>query len=201
MPEMSKLSLSLDQVRSFKEFVTCKAPYANRVSLGFAYGLALLDKQFREGPDILRELDVLEGLISHSSIKEATQFKRQPLHPFWHRHFSTARHLIRNIGERWGLGKGGNHDLSERIAEEAVAYGDQPDLWQKRIVHNLVIGGLEDRSAAQRMTGDWIIFAKHEGQNIYLGLAAHQKAEHDADQLLYDKLRQGSAWEFPFLFE
>ena len=25
------------------------------------------------------------------------------------------------------------------------------------------------------MTGDWIIFAKHEGQNFYLGLATHEE--------------------------
>jgi hypothetical protein len=75
-------------------------------------------------------------------------------------------------------------DLSAMIEEVAVTYGDQPDLWQKRIVHELVIGGLEDRSAEQRMTGDWIIFAKHEGQNFYLGLASHEEATPQiADQL------------------
>jgi hypothetical protein len=67
-------------------------------------------------------------------------------------------------------------------------------------VHKLVIGGLEDRIAAKRMTGDCIIFAKHEGQNFYLGLATHDEATRDADQLL-EKLRLGSACEFPFLFE
>ena len=74
--------------------------------------------------------------------------------------------------------------------------GDQPDLWQKRLVHQLVLGGLDDRAAARRMTGDWIIFAKHEGRNFYLGLGTHG----DDDEALYQRLRQGSEWEFPFLF-
>ena len=75
-------------------------------------------------------------------------------------------------------------------------YGDQPDLWQKRIVHQLVLGGLDERAGAQRMTGDWIIFAKREGRNFYLGLGTHD----DDDEALYQRLRQGSEWEFPFLF-
>jgi hypothetical protein len=46
------------------------------------------------------------------------------------------------------------------------------------------------------MTGDWIVFAKHQGQNFYLGLATHD----DDDEALYERLRQGGEWEFPFLF-
>jgi hypothetical protein len=49
------------------------------------------------------------------------------------------------------------------------------------------------------MTGDWIIFAKHEGQNFYLGLGTHDAATREPDAL-YRRLRQGSEWEFPFLF-
>jgi hypothetical protein len=122
MPEWVKRSLSLDQVRNIKEYVTHKAPYASRVSLGFAVGLAQLDEKFREGLDILRELDALEGLIPNSSTKEAAPLKWPPLRQFWHKHFFTSRHLIRNIGERWGLGKGRNRDLSAMIDEVAAPY-------------------------------------------------------------------------------
>lgn len=65
----------------------------------------------------------------------------------------------------------------------------------------MVIGGLERRSAAKELTGDWIIFAKHGGQNYYLGLVRHPAAGQNVDPQIYDKLRQGSAWEFPFLFK
>jgi hypothetical protein len=58
---------------------------------------------------------------------------------------------------------------------------------------------LDDRDAVRRMTGDWIIFAKHEGQNFYLGLGTHDAATREPDAL-YRRLRQGSEWEFPFLF-
>jgi hypothetical protein len=193
---MERVSLSLDEVRAIKKYATRDAVYADRVSLGFAVALAHLGEALGEDHEVLHEIDVLEGFASNSSAKESTQFKRPPLHPFWHKHFSTARHLMRNMGEHWGLGNSGNRDLSAMIEGVAVECGDQPDLWPKRLVHQLVLGGLDDRAAARRMTGDWIIFARHEGRNFYLGLGTHD----DDDEALYQRLRQGSEWEFPFLF-
>ncbi len=49
------------------------------------------------------------------------------------------------------------------------------------------------------MTGDWIIFAKHERRNFYLGLGTHNEATRDPDTL-YQRLLNGSEWEFRFLF-
>jgi len=201
MTEWVKFSLSSQQVKAFKECVTCNAPYASRISLGFAYDLASLNKLFRETPDILRELDSLEGITPNISTKPAAQFEHPPLHPFWHKHFYSSRHQIRNGWERWGLGKGGNGDFKKMIEQAFVTYGDQPNLCIKRMSYDFVMGGLEDRSAAWKITGDWIIFAKHGGQNYYLGLVPHPEIGQNVDQQIYDKLRQGSAWEFPFLFK
>ena len=165
---MERVSLSLDEVRSIKKYTTRDASYAVRVSLGFAVALAHLGEVLGEDHHVLHEINVLEGLASNSSTKESAQFRRPPLHPSWHKHFSTARHLMRNMGERWGLGNSGNRDLSAMIGAVAVESGDQPDLWPKRLVHQLVLGGLDDRAAVRRMTGDWIIFAKHEGKTFTL---------------------------------
>ncbi len=85
------------------------------------------------------------------------------------------------------------------IEQVAAECGDHPDLWPKRLAHQFVLGGLEDRAAARRMTGDWIIFATHEGRNFYLGLGTHDEAARDPDAL-YQRLRLGGEWDFPFLF-
>lgn len=196
---MERVSLSLDEVKVIERRVTGDAPYAERVSLGFAVSLACLGTERGEDHHVLHEINVLEGLASNSSTKEPTQFRRPPLHPFWHKHFSTPRHLTRNMGERWGLKESGNRDFSAIVDKAAAEYGDQPELWQKWLAYQVWMGGLDDRVAAQRMTGDWIIFAKHEGQNFYLGLATHDEGHRDPDAL-YQKLRGGSAFEFPFLF-
>jgi hypothetical protein len=86
------------------------------------------------------------------------------------------------------------------INDAFAAYGDQPDLCTKRMTDNLK-KGLEDRIAKQKITGDWIIFAKHEGQNYYLGLGPHPELGQKVDVQIHDKLRHGSALELPFLFE
>ena len=199
MSEMGHVSLSRDQVRAIKETVTHGASYAERISLGFALAVFQLGQEFAEDHHILHEVDVLEGVALHSVTKEATQF-RPPLHPLWHKHFSTPRHLMRNIGERWGLMRSGNRDLTAMIEKVASEHGSQPDLWPMRLVHQLVPGGLDQRVEAQRMTGDWIIFAKHDEQNFYVGLATHEEATRDPHRLL-ERLRQSNAREFPFLFE
>jgi hypothetical protein len=196
MPQMECISLTLDQVTAIKRDVTRGASYADRVSLGFAIALDGIRRQLREDDYVLREIDVLEGLSSHSSTKIPEQFKKPPLHPFWHKHFSTARHLNHNIGARWGFEKSGNRDFSAAIETVTREYGDQPDLWQKRLPYQIVLGGLHDRTTAGRMTGDWIIFAKHEGRNFYLGLGTHE----ESGDAIYQRLRGGSASEFPFLF-
>jgi hypothetical protein len=68
------------------------------------------------------------------------------------------------------------------------------------LVHRLYVDGFEER-AAQRLTGDWIIFAKHDGQNYYLDLATHEEAQGQANsERLMQKLRDGSRAEFRFLF-
>lgn len=69
---------------------------------------------------------------------------------------------------------------------------------QKKLAYDFVLGGLTDRSAVSKMTGDWIVFGRHEGQNFYLDLASHEEGNDPAG--LLGKLRDANAWEFPFLF-
>ena len=89
--------------------------------------------------------------------------------------------------------------MIERIAQE---HGDDPDAWQKALAHEFTVGAFEKRAGDKEMTGDWVIFAKHEGKNYYLGVSPHteKNTAHD-DDALYRQLENGSAAEFPFLFE
>jgi hypothetical protein len=193
------LSLTRDQLARLKLEITGDAAYASRVSLALALRLVGHPADLSA---VLGEIDSLEGLRSTTRAKSPQQFKHAPLAPLWHKHFFSPRHLLRNIGERWNLARGeGNRDLDAVLAQIAAEHGDNPARWPSVLVHRLNVDGLEERALAQRLTGDWIIFAKRDGENYYLDLATHEEAEGPANsERLMQKLQAGCQSEFPFLF-
>ena len=196
---MPKVSLTFEEIGELKRKYLNGAAYSARMSLAFVIRLMQIRQDRGEDRFVIREIDELEHVCSSTSAtKGAAQFKRPPLHPLWHKHFSTPRHLMRNIGVRWALDGEGNRDLMQVIGDAATKFGHLPEVWPNYLIHRLVVGGIQDRVEKKRMTGDWIIFAKHEGKNYYLDLATHEEGR-NADQLLV-KLREGSEAEFPFLF-
>lgn len=86
------------------------------------------------------------------------------------------------------------------INEVMNQHGDNPDVWPAYLIDRLVLSGFEER-AKRGLTGDWLIFAKHNGMNYYLDLATHEEGIDDNAHVLFEKLKNGSRAEFPFLFE
>lgn len=191
--------MTRDEVRSAKHAIIGCRPYFERISLGFAARLLWVRDTLKEDHLVLDELDYLEGLRAAGETKEEEQFEHPPLYPFWHKHWSAPRHIARNVGIRWALDKTGNRDLTKTMGRIAKDHGDDPDRWQPALVYELVIDGYFSRRAARRITGDWIVFARHGGKNYYLDLATHDEGKDPA--ALYLKLRRGSQAEFPLLFE
>jgi len=63
---------------------------------------------------------------------------------------------------------------------------------------------MNDQTSSTEVTlmGDWIILARHKGQNYYLDLTTHEEAEGSArSERLMQEFRAGSQAEFPFLFD
>jgi hypothetical protein len=63
------------------------------------------------------------------------------------------------------------------------------------LTQRLIKGAMEERDSSQRLTGEWIVFAKHNGQNYYLCLARHN----EGDELIFSRIKQICFREFPFL--
>jgi hypothetical protein len=189
--------------RELRDAMAFKAPDVTALSetaqgIGIGSHQPALPEQFY----VYHERDALEGLRPETTTKRAEQFKYVPLAPFWHKHFFSPCHALRNIGERWNIARGqGNRALDCVLSETATKYGDDPTKWPRELVHRLFVGGFAERADARRLTGDWIIFAKHDGQHYYLDLATHEEAECPANsERLMQKLMAGSRTEFPFLF-
>lgn len=196
---MNSVSLDKEQILHIKREAVRDRPYANRISIALAFRLLGITAQSLDVFAVLDEIDYLEGLRCTSKTKPQKQFRREPLFPFWHKHFFSARNLIANVMVRWNMSGGGNNDLQKLIDEIAEKYGDNPEVWPNQLVRHLVDGGFEER-LVRGLTGDWLVYAKHDGINYYLDLATHQEGAGDAASSLYEKLRNGCLAEFSFLF-
>jgi hypothetical protein len=131
-----------------------------------------------------------QSLNVNSYTKEATQFKRKPLHPLWHQHYFPTQCLTPNIQNEikrdfktiWDKSMGAEGSAIER---EHI----------NELVHNLVEGTIETRSSEKRMTGEWLVFSKETTGNIYLCMATHLTG----DQNIYDKVAYCCEFQFPSL--
>jgi len=98
----------------------------------------------------------------------------------------------------------------------ATHHGENPDVWPGVLAHHVVTDGYLHRTRqgasatiremppgeprGQGLTGEWIIYGKHQGENYYLSLAKHSEAEQGQVADLYARLHGSCQAEFPFLF-
>jgi hypothetical protein len=88
------------------------------------------------------------------------------------------------------------HKQREREAQDA---------WEERYVsiedvsslaHDAVQGNLKRLATVEALTGEWIIYAQHDGKNYYLCLGNHKRSEHNYLRQQIDAI---CCEEFPFL--
>jgi hypothetical protein len=114
--------------------------------------------------------------------KAAEPFRAGPLKGLWHKHWFQDSFLVTNV-----LNETQKH--GEMLIRKHFDAEFGRDLWidevitEKRagkLVHAMVDGALSHRSGRvvrkrSRLTGEWIIFVKANGRNIYLTLAGHDE--------------------------
>lgn len=66
------------------------------------------------------------------------------------------------------------------------------------VVNDVVTGNLVRRRKDEAMTGEWLLFAKHQGQNYYLAVTTHDSSQHPQIRQQIDSV---CCHEFPFLSE
>jgi hypothetical protein len=146
---------------------------------------------------VLHEIESLEGIRGESSLKPASQFKHPPLKGLWHKHYLQDGLPTMAINLRKGIGKHGLPWLEQQVAE-AQASGEEKFLTEQdcaRIAHDAVIGNWERLVEESALTGEWIIFAKHQEKNYYLCLGQHNSG----DDLLRSQIDSVCLQEYPFL--
>ena len=189
--ELVQVCIDIDKL---KTAVVGDRHYRDRVSCALAIRMATAVPG--EIPYVFDEIDFLEGIQPSSATKAESGFKNKRLADFRKKHFfAPRRHYLKNLGVRWNLDRGGNSDLTTALEEVATHFGNDIERWPVEVGNRMSHGFVE---RIGRLTGDWIVFAKHEGVNYYLDLALH--SEGFDGEALYSKLRNGNVSEFPFLF-
>ena len=194
MPDGTEIHALESTLTEFAADVGLDSIAPGRYSKLFAFKLWLYAHiEGIEIPFILEELKALEGLPDKTiATKPATLFTRLPLKGLWHKHFFSARFVGHNIA---------THMLGKRLEEAVRSIFDparSPTVTREMVeelAHAVSHGALEERESQGRLTGEWIVFAQHQGQNYYLTLATHTTE----DQKTFDEIVSMAYAEFPFL--
>ena len=155
--------------------------------------LILWNEIHRHEPfQVARQIKALEDAQQSSGTKKETQFRKAPLCGLWHKHFFDAHFVAKNLQNEWSGDRLGKLFREVCGTDESQVFSEE---MANTLIHRLVHGAIEERNEDERLTGEWIIFDKHEGQNYYLCLARHT----DGDDVIYSKLKNFVFPEFQFL--
>ncbi len=127
----------------------------------------------------------LEGVEGHHTPR-TDAFRHTPLKGLWKAHFYDPLFMGRNIFNHWEI-----HSPKKKTFERLVQKIQQEESlhpsklgWQGRLAHAFLVDGLDERSKQPKgLTGEWIIYAKHQGQNYYLCASKHSSTIEQDHQL------------------
>ncbi len=198
--EYQNISFSVQDIEKIKSYFGLSAINQPEFSNLFVVQLFISQITHRYNiHTIVDEIKVIEGIHHLSMTKSPTKFKRLPLQGLWHTHHFQSKFVPKNISSYWGFQNDKTpkfdkmidtvfNDLnSEYVTDEALA----------KISHKIVFDAYQHRVKDKQITGEWIIFAKHEGRNYYLTLASHK----EGDQNIYNRIVNYCSSQFPFLFD
>jgi hypothetical protein len=147
---------------------------------------------------VVHEIQALEGIGNPSRLKSPTQFKRPPFKGLWHKHYLPNGLGAMVINFKKGLKLCGLPLFKQRAceAEEAgeTRYLSIEDV--KPLANDAVHGNWKRLANAGALTGQWIVYAQHDGKNYYLCLGTHERSGHES---LGQQIDAICCQEFPFL--
>ena len=190
------VTVTHEQLGRYADNVGLSRVAAGRCSWVFLMDVLLHEEIYGIEPwGIVEEVRSLEcGRVSARSTKPASLFEREPLCSLglWKKHYFSARFVAHNIKNQ--LGRGKLRGLVNEILDP-----QNPRIIRKEMItklaHAATVEQIEQREAAGELTGEWIIFAKHDGHNYYLCLATHASG----DRTIYDRVTSTCFPQFPFL--
>lgn len=147
--------------------------------------------------NIVKEIELLE-LGELGQFKKPIQNRYPPLKGLWHKHYMQDGLASFAMNMQKGLKVYGMPFFEQKVQEAKEArelrYLTPEDV--PALVNDIVSGNRQRLADQQALSGEWIIFAKHEGLNYYLTIARHDIATHER---VREQIDQVCCVEFPFL--
>ena len=147
---------------------------------------------------ITDELEFLEGARPRTTTKGPSPLRGGILDGLMHKHFFTPASLHHNLKNYWFGGAGNVESKISRVLGR-IAKEQETEVFTEEVLEafrkRLIYPALDHKAVEGSLTGDWIIFVRHEGENHYLCLARHEE-EHSA---IHRRFYQNAKELFPYL--
>ena len=127
-----------------------------------------------------------------SGVKPATLFKHPPLKGLWHKHYYSGGNVPQNVINQ--LGEGGLRKIAEEFTREKIPANERTSR-ARQVAGTTVVNALENRGSSGKLTGEWLIFAKHKLGSLYLSLGFHDAG----DNVLFNRIEKHHPGHFPEL--
>lgn len=144
---------------------------------------------------VVAEIRALEGIGQPMGTKGEEPFKKGALRGLFKKHYledglnSMRANIVLGLGPK-------QKELPKIIKTLVPTIAHLPPREFCAEIANAVTNVYADRARRQKLTGEWLVFAKHEGKNYYLSLATH----HEEEDEVCERIKLGCLNEFPFLF-
>ena len=130
--------------------------------------------------------DVIQALEGHRTRGhvEVRAFNHPPLRGLLHAHFLQAAFIPKNLENEIKTRRG--KALIDGVFKDKKL-SDEEKL--KLASYQATFGLYNSRAANNALTGEWIIYADHQGKHYYLSIASHSKGS-EGDTIIYNRMME-----------
>ncbi len=123
---------------------------------------------------VMQEIAILENApdATVTRTKPASLLQRPPLTGLWHKHYFYDRFIPGNLVAHWQKWR------VENYVSESFRIGDTwPPEASRKIAEDLMQQGYIARGEQNKLTGEWIVFARVKDKNFYITLGVYGNDE------------------------
>lgn len=192
------LHIGSDDLEAFAKIYFRGLPVLERCTEKFIFDLYVYAHTSGLNPlVVLDEIRSLENPNVFTRTKPATMFTRLPLKGIWHKHFYSSHFLVQNMQIAQSGGRLENAIGQVLKKHEDIESTDENWKVVAKEISQETMGLFHQRKERSCLTGEWIVYIKHESNNYYMCINFHA----NDDVSIYDDVLISCQQDFPHLIE